>query len=466
MNLIQKTDGKYRIGNPLILLFTAPFVVWQMGVLFYSGATMSLFGRTPIPLTEADTMAVITAGYLVSMLFMSLFPRQTIWAERVLMPVAFFATTLMLFPFSPAFITVLFYIEAFVCTFSIGTMLSIAANQFTVETTWRDGIIGMIVGGVLIAVLQNEIWKIDFTAFTVISVLLIALQTVFYYRIPAKIEARYVRRENNVRLPKILFIGLWAINIFSTLLLCLASSFVESVPHGISVFYLSAALMAAALCLLRRKLGGKSVRVFSAFFALSIFGFVLAYLSLSIPSLRYISVFLLSFNVVLAVLWIFFAAVFFRVYPTRFIGVIGAGIGLALAAFHSGLQEALRGHIALLYGIYSALSVVLLIVYFLIEPYFFYAWNKQNEPQKVSEEVPSAPKTSPTPEAIKPPNPFDILSEQEGILAKLILDGHTESSAAKIMNITLNTEKGYRKSLYFKLDIHSKRELFEIASRK
>lgn len=163
MRLIQKENGKYKIGNSLILLFSAPFIVWQMGVLYYSGTTMSLFGRTPIPLTQEDTIAVIAAGYIVSMLFMCLFPKKTILAERILLPVAFTATVLMLFPFSSAVVTVLFYIEAFICTFSIGTMVSVAANQFTVETTWRDGVLAAVFGGTLIALLQNDLFQVSFT---------------------------------------------------------------------------------------------------------------------------------------------------------------------------------------------------------------------------------------------------------------------------------------------------------------
>ena len=461
MRFIQKQNHQYRVSGGLLTLFTAPFIVWQMGVLYYSGTTMSLFGRTPIPLTRTDTLAVIVIGYLASILFISLFPRQTVRAERVLMPAVFLAAVLIPLPFPSAVITVLFYIEAFVCTFSIGVMVSVTAHQFTTETAWRDGIIGMAAGGVLIAILQNELYPIRFTVFTLFSIVPIALITVFYYLIPAKIEAPYVQRKDMLRMPKVLFLGLWAINSFSTLLLCFASSFAESVPNGISVLYLSAAVMAMVLTIIRRKLKARSLRIYGGFFALSVLGFVLSYLSLRIPFLRYPSLVLLGFIVVLAVLWTFFAAVSFGIYPTRFIGAIGAGMGLTLALFHSSLQELLRDNIALLYGIYAALSVVLLIVYFFLEPYFVYAWNKKDAPENKA--VISQPDRPEIP--IKQPHPFDCLSEQEYILARLILDGHTESSAAKTMNITLNTEKGYRKSLYFKLDIHSKRELFDIANR-
>ena len=162
----------------------------------------------------------------------------------------------------------------------------------------------------------------------------------------------------------------------------------------------------------------------------------------------------------MANLWVFFGAIAFRVYATRFIGAIGAGMGLVLAMLHSGLLETLRDNISLLYGVYAALSVALLLIYYFMEPYFTYAWRAQRK---------SSPDTAPTemPQvSVKVKDPFAALSEQEQILVSLILDGHTESSIAKLMNITLNTQKSYRKNVYAKLDIHSKRELFDLENSR
>lgn len=264
--MIKKEKHQYRISSSLLLLFSTPFIVWQMGIIYFSGTTMSLFGRTPVPLTQEDTTLIIAAGYILSILFLSFFPRKAVWAERFLLPVALLATILMLLPLSPQVITVLFYISAFVCVFSIGTMLSVAAQHFTVDTTWRDGIISMTVGGVFIAVLQNDLLKVSSTAFIILSVLLVAMLTTLFYMIPAKIETPFVTREDKTKMPKILFFGIWLISGFSTLLVCFASSYAESVPGGVSTIYLSAAVMAVVLYLLRKKLGLKSIRVYGVFF--------------------------------------------------------------------------------------------------------------------------------------------------------------------------------------------------------
>ena len=482
---IHNTADGYRPGGFWLPFFSTPFIVWQMGILFFSGTTMSLFGRTPVPLTQADTSLVIAAGYLASILALSLFPRRAVWMERVLLPLALAATALMLLPLPPAAITALFYVEVFCCVFSIGGILTIASQQLALDFVWRDGILSMAVGGVLIALLQNEGRPVSFTAFTLVSILLLSMQTAFYWRLPAKLEARYAGRDRGPRMPGILFVGIWLIITFSTLLICLASSFAESVPGGVSILYLAAAGLALLLWLLRRRLGVRSVRVFGGFFAVAVFGFVLAYLSLSLPVLRVPALLLLGMDTVLANLWMYFSAVSFRVYPLGWVGALGAGVGLALALLHAGLLELLRENLPLLYGIYAALSVALLLVYVFLEPYFTHAWGKLHGAEAapavpippagkipLAGEIPPARETPPArviptervteSQPPEPAGPLAVLSQQERILARLILDGHTETSAAKAMNISLNTQKSYRKNLYAKLDVHSKRELFAL----
>lgn len=451
--MIIRQGKQYRVSSGLLLMFSAPFIVWQMGIIYFSGTTMSLFGRTPIPLTEGDTTLVIAAGYIASIIFLSLFPRMAVWAERLLLPAALAATALMLLPFSPGVITVFFYISAFVCVFSIGTMMSVAAQHFTVDTCWRDGIISMSVGGLLISILQNDLFSVSFTAFTLLSVVLIALLSVLFFIIPARIEADFVEKKNRGSLPGILFTGIWLISGFSTLLICFAASFAESVKGGVSTIYLSAAATALTLNLIRKRFGSGSVRVYGMFFAISVFGFVLALVSPSLPAAGIISCVFMGFVVMLANMWVFFAAAAFRIYATRFIGAIGAGMGLALALLHSELLELLRGNLPLLYSLYAAISMALLLVYYFLEPYFTYAWKKQGGQQTADR-----PK--------QPAAPFAGLSEQEGVLVSLVLEGHTESSVAKMMNISINTQKSYRKNVYAKLDIHSKRELFMLANTK
>lgn len=452
--IYEKQGFQIRVKSPFLWMFTACFIVWQMGVLFYAGTTMSLFGRTPVPLLEEDTTLIIAAGYIASILFICLFPRKTVYAERVVLLTALAATGLMLFPFPPKVLAALFGIEVFCCVFSIGTMASLAAHLFTLDTTWRDAIIGLCAGGMLIAVLQNDFFPVSFTAFTLFSLCMIAGLLLFHFLIPAKIEVPYASRENRVKMPKILFWGTWMLNAFSTLLLCLASSFSEGIRHGVSLYYLSGAALAMLAGYLRKRYGGYSLKLFSTYFMLAVTGFVLAAFSLQFPQIRPLASIMLGFVVVLANFFIFFCAAAFYFYPTRFIGAMGAALGLMLALVHAGLLTALRDKTALLYGLYAVLAALMMLCYYFLEPYFTYAWDRSRKARAAL-----------TDGDAKKEDPFGKLSEQERILAGMILRGYTESAIAREMNITLNTQKSYRKNLYAKLDIHSKRDLFALAKK-
>ena len=445
-NLYQWRDDQINIRTGLIALFNLPFIIWQLGILYFSGTTMSVFGRTPITFSESYTAMVIALGYAASILFISLFPRKAVFMERMILPIALAAAILMLFPFPAQILELLFYIQSFGCVFSIGTMASLACHLFTLDTLWRDAALSGIFGSLVIAVLQNDLFKVSFTDFSEAAVILISVLTAFHFLIPSKIAVPYVTRKNKPKVPKILLAGVWALIVLSTLLLCFATSFCESTENGMSILYVSAAVCMTMLAIGNRKLGTKSIRVFSLFFMISSFGFILAFFALNLPNLKWIACALMGFNVVLANLWIFFCGTIFHFYPTRFVGAVGAAIGLVLAMLHSGLLELLRNDPVLLYGVYAVTSGLLMVLYFVSEPYFTYAWKSSisKPPEKTSDRLECGVN----------------LSDQERILAQLILEGHTETSIAKMMNITLNTEKGYRKNLYNKLNIHSKRELF------
>lgn len=119
---------------------------------------------------------------------------------------------------------------------------------------------------------------------------------------------------------------------------------------------------------------------------------------------------------------------------------------------HSLVLEVFRSNIFALYCIYLFLSVLLMVIYYLLEPYFMYSWKKNMDGNGDGKE-----------NKAKPDIPSLInLSIQEQNLAYHILEGLSESEIAKEMNISLNTQKSYRKNLYIKLNIHSKRELFKL----
>lgn len=61
---------------------------------------------------------------------------------------------------------------------------------------------------------------------------------------------------------------------------------------------------------------------------------------------------------------------------------------------------------------------------------------------------------------------FAVLTPQEKALVDLILQGYTGNSIAKTMNISFETQKSYRKSVYSKLNVHSREEIFSLANKE
>ncbi|MDO4531738.1 MAG: helix-turn-helix transcriptional regulator, partial [Bacillota bacterium] len=128
---------------------------------------------------------------------------------------------------------------------------------------------------------------------------------------------------------------------------------------------------------------------------------------------------------------------------------------------HTAMLEAFRDSVNLLCILYFSIAVAVALLYFVLQPHLIYAFHTHPAEESIPVE-----QSSFTAEETLKENSFDKLSPQELRLAELILKGYTNSEIAESMHLTIGTVKGYRKNLYSKLQIHSKKELFEIAQGK
>jgi DNA-binding CsgD family transcriptional regulator len=55
-----------------------------------------------------------------------------------------------------------------------------------------------------------------------------------------------------------------------------------------------------------------------------------------------------------------------------------------------------------------------------------------------------------------------VLTQREQAVVRTLMQGHSSKSAAKALNISVDTERSYRKSVYAKLEISSQSELFNL----
>lgn len=468
---MRAADTQIRVGSGALLCFSAFFTVWQMGVIYFSGTALSLFGRTPMAVDQNIMLSVIASGYLSSMVAICLAPRRMVLVQRLVFSLALLAMLGMLLPLEAGVVCGLFYVSAFCCVFSIGGLAAVAVPLFTVETIWRDGIIGVAFSGICIALLQNDFVQFDFTVFLICSILLVAGLLAFQCHLPSRIGVPFAAKSSGRQKPLVPYLGVFMMVAFPTVFLLMATSIAETLPHGVSVMYLSAAVLALALHLIKVKVrrGGQSVRVYGAFFMLTPLGFACTILAAYIPALGLVACVFFGFSVALASMYLFFLAGAFSIYPSRFVSVQGTALGLILALVHAVVIEVFRSSTVILYCIHLLLSVVLMAAYYLLEPHFMYSWKQHMEAEPAAKgaadagDAAAASRKSGRSAGIADcAVPLRQLSQQEQNLARLILAGYSESQIAREMNISLNTQKSYRKTLYTKLDIHSKRELFRL----
>ena len=70
--------------------------------------------------------------------------------------------------------------------------------------------------------------------------------------------------------------------------------------------------------------------------------------------------------------------------------------------------------------------------------------------------VPAPDSATPAPPAV--PMPVDAISEREIEVLQLLADGHSNQEIARALVVSANTVKSHLKSIYGKLDVHSRRE--------
>jgi hypothetical protein len=75
--LVQNDLKRVHISTPLLLAFSMGNAT-QMGILFYAGQTLSLSGRTPLPVMVGDMSPFIAATYIISIAFVYFLPQYSV----------------------------------------------------------------------------------------------------------------------------------------------------------------------------------------------------------------------------------------------------------------------------------------------------------------------------------------------------------------------------------------------------
>ncbi|MDR0403935.1 MAG: LuxR C-terminal-related transcriptional regulator [Treponema sp.] len=472
-------------GLPWLCCF-ALFTAWQIGVFSYSGAALAVEGRLPLGVDEGNFTPLISLGYILSIVWMLVFPRRIVWAERFMAGAALFAALALYLPLPHATRTLVFLAQLFCCCVMIGFETALIAGLFSEKTAVKHLLVAYGLIFVLAALMQNNFFAVPYWAFQHFNVAALALQLFFYWKLPGRLWPEYVGKKSALTCPTRLFTGLLTLCFLGNILISFGISVAERVEHGLFTFYMSFAVFAIAGYTALRFFGFSPLRFASISVVVSVTGFIAAIVTLYVPALALPACVLLGPGSAACILIPYYGVVMSKRYPSRFISPAIIGISfVASVLLLAWLIEAFRANTTLLYTLYLAIAVAMAVVYLFLEPYLLYSF--RGRPLISDEEIAglarteAAGKNAESPEAepapAEPPlltehqrnlsaNAFDKLSVKELAIAELLMQGFKYEVICSRLSISRNTAYWYRRQLFDKLQIVSLQELFALAEKR
>ncbi len=452
-----------------MLLCFSMFCFWQMGFIYFMGPSLNINGRTPLPISMDNITMLIATGYILSIVFMSLFPRLVIWAQRITAIVSM-ATAIGLFlPLHNEMLKLLIYIQTFCCCFMIGFETFLIVNFFSEDNAISHMTAAYGIALILIAAVQNDFLPITFPVFRIITVIALSLLILFFFKMPAHKNfcPRYVTKNDIVTKPKKLLIGTFFLVLISALMAVSGPSISGEIRHGVFITYTVDAATSLLMYFLYKKFSVHPLRLISICIGIGCVGFLLMFASTEVSFLSYIACGFIGFGMVPCQMLPLYGVILMKSYPSRFLSPVTIGLSLIAVLVQSSMVEAFRNSPSTLYLVYAVVMVALVIVYLQIEPFFLYTLRrditKYNESEKTlsenGEESPSSDIGK------KEAGVFDILSKRELEVADLIAGGYSNGDIAKTLFISVHTVNDHTKNIYKKLGIHSRYELTALMNK-
>ena len=476
--LLAENDAKrLNVRLPLLICF-AMFNAWQMGVGYYSGKSLSVVGRIPFTVDVGNLTVLIAAGYLLSIAVMVFLPRIIVWAERITVGVALLSALALFLSFSGDVLSVFYRLHYFCGCFMIGFETALIVNLFTEETAILHTTIAYSATLIIPVLLQNDFIYVHFWIFRLVIVIACTMQLYFFCKLPGKSWPRYAKKSDGLICPKSFFGMVFIMSGLTALMTFFGNAIAETISHGISIFYISAALYGLIVFFLWKRLDIEIIRCAFVLIGVATIGFITAIVSLYIPSFSLVSCVLLAAGMTALGVQPLYGVIMAKRYPSRYIAPAIIGICFVGLLIHTALLPFLSENPTIQYIVYLSIAVVLAVLFFMLMPYLFYSFKnhpiletKNPEADEQLRDIDEKTKESINQQievftkSLKALT-LDELTYQELRIAELSLQGYTYAEIGKALDIKLNTVKWYMKIIYGKLQIHSKAELFNLAHKQ
>ena len=468
MNLSILTENqKRRLDFPMwMVLCFAMFNAWQMGIIFFTGSALVLHGRTPIPVSADSFMPLIVGGYIALILYILVLPRHIVHAVRVAVVMAFLFTLGLSFPFSPEIQAFLIRLQVFFCCFMIGFETAIIAHLFTEKTAIKYLLAGYSVALVIIAFLQNDIFPVEYRFFHWITLGMLALMILFFFRLPLHTAPIFVRKSDSIVFPKRMFGGILLLVCCSCLMAVFGPAAVGEVSHGVSIAYGVDAIGSIILFLLYLKKNVHPLHSVSFLIAVALIGYLALYATNYFSGLSYIACGLVGLGFIPCQLLPLYGVIMMKQYPVRYITVTIIALAMVAVVIHSSLIELFREAPSQLFFVYLAIVLVLGVSYLMLEPYLINIFRGKSIPFDENIQGDIVERSSLEPEKeISSEDPYDHLTKREREVLNLLACGYTNGDIAKMLFISNHTVNDYTKKIYRKLDVHSRHAAAQLVHR-
>ncbi len=459
-NSILLENQKKRLDQPLwMLICFAMFCFWQMGFIYFVGPSLTIDGKTPLPIDMDNATTLIAVCYVLSILWMIFIPKAVVRTQRIATVVAILSAGCLFLPLPDDAMRLLIYIQIFSCCLMIGFETFIMVNFFSEKSNINHLTLAYGIALLMISFIQNDFMPITFPTFRIIMTISLVMLLIFFIRMPAGGDAlpRYAKKKDGLTAPKGLLCGTYILVFICSLMAVSGPAIAGEIEHGVFVLYLVDALASLLIYLLYKKTNIHPFKLLPVFVGLGCIGFLLMFTATYVPALSYISCGLIGFGMVSCQMLPLYGMVIMKSYPSKYISPMIIGLALVAVLVQGSMVEVFRSAPTMLDLAYAVIMVILVIIYMQIEPFFLFILRRRIADDTIKEE------------GVKTESASDllaVLSPKEREVAELICLGYTNRDIAKVMFISEYTVKDHTKKIYPKLGVHSRFELATLVSKE
>lgn len=467
-DLLLTENGKKRLDKPIWqLVCFAMFAFWQMGFIYFVGPSLTIDGKTPLPIDMDNATSLIAVCYVLSIIWMIFIPGAVVWTQRIATGVALVSAVCLFLPLPDDALRLLIYVQIFSCCLMIGFETFLVVNYLSEKSCIIYLTLAYGVSLFMVSLLQNEIHPVTFPAFRFVMVAALVLLFIFFLKMPVgkKVQPRYVKKSDGITAPKKLLYGTYLLVFVCSLMAVSGPAISGEVTHGVTITYLVDAVASFVLYILYKKKNIHPFRLMPVLVGLGGLGFLLMFASAYVPVFSYIACGFIGFGMISCQMLPLYGAVIMKSYPSKYISPIIIGLALVAVIVQGSMVEIFRNSTVMLYLVYAVIMAVLVFLYAQMEPFFLFALRRRAaDNNDVGEnEATVTAETEEKEESVT--DPLAVLTPKEREVAEYICMGYTNGDIARMMFISENTVKDHTKKIYPKMGVHSRFELAALVNK-